>query len=137
MTRSGRPQNFRPFRAPRAPVTEMRLPSRRGDPAARGLGHRHRVLAEKFKRAHPFCRMCEQEGRNGVPAEIADHILPRAEYPHLALEWSNLQGLCRHHDGVKQAMEVYARAEGCVEELLGWCSSLESRPLRFRPAATT
>lgn len=104
----------------------MAGPKRRG-PSERGLGWRWDKMSLSFRRAHPFCRLCEQEGRDGL-TDIVDHILPRAEYPGLTFEESNLQPLCRRHDGMKQAMEDFARKHGLLERLPLWCSSVENRP---------
>lgn len=48
---------------------------------------RWRGLRAVYLKRHPLC-VC------GKPATHVDHILSRKQAPDLALEWSNLQGLC-------------------------------------------
>ena len=42
---------------------------------------------------HPLCVRCEIEGKL-IGAKVVDHILDLVDAPELALEISNLQGLC-------------------------------------------
>ena len=51
-----------------------------------------------------LCVECRKEGRYEV-AKVVDHIIPRRQRPDLALEPSNLQGLCSFHHGAKRARE--------------------------------
>ncbi|MCR4508918.1 HNH endonuclease [Pseudomonas sp. 32.2.56] len=46
---------------------------------------------------HPLCVDCEAEGLV-VPAVVVDHIKPFKERPDLALDETNMRGLCRPHD---------------------------------------
>ena len=39
------------------------------------------------------CQLCGVRGGNGVAIHV-DHIKPRSKFPHLALEFSNMQVLC-------------------------------------------
>lgn len=45
----------------------------------------------------PLCVDCEAEGEI-KPAIVVDHIKPFKERPDLALDESNMRGLCRLHD---------------------------------------
>ena len=49
---------------------------------------RWRGLRAVYLKRHPLCVHC------GAPAAHVDHIVSRQVAPALALEWSNLQGLC-------------------------------------------
>lgn len=109
------------------PAREKRPPNRE-----RGLTDKWARMSIRFRRQNPFCRFCAQEGRDELTA-VVDHILPRREYPELTYVWSNCQGLCRHHDGVKQALEIYARERGLLDQLPLWCEDPMKRPERFRP----
>ncbi len=86
-----------------------------------------------FRRTNPYCRFCEQEGRDSL-ADVTDHILPAHEYPHLRYVWDNLQSLCSfHHDNLKQKLELYARKNGLLDKLVEWSADPESRPVHLRP----
>ena len=131
---SGRPPRFSPWRPPKAPVV-LRMEERgkyRSSPRVRGLDVKWDRLSIAFRRRHPFCRMCQQEGRDSLGARV-DHILPRREFPDLTYSWRNLQSLCVHHDNLKSKLEYYARETGQVEKLALWCESVEARPRQFRP----
>lgn len=49
-----------------------------------------------------LCAECLKQGRV-TPTNQIDHIKPRKEYPELAWDESNLQGLCREHHRSKTA----------------------------------
>lgn len=51
-------------------------------------------LREAYKLANPLCHDCEARGRV-TPACHVHHVKRREDRPDLALEWSNLMGLCR------------------------------------------
>lgn len=51
-------------------------------------------------RAEPNCRACAAEGVERK-AEIVDHIVTIRDAPHLRLEPTNLQPLCRAHHNAK------------------------------------
>lgn len=60
--------------------------------------------------AEPLCRMCAAVGRI-TAAEVADHVVPHRDNPHLFWHGA-LQSLCkRHHDGAKQREEAAAARE--------------------------
>ncbi|WP_314407369.1 HNH endonuclease [Pseudomonas kuykendallii] len=46
---------------------------------------------------NPLCVDCEADGVI-EPAKVVDHIKPFKEHPELALDESNMRGLCRAHD---------------------------------------
>jgi 5-methylcytosine-specific restriction endonuclease McrA len=56
-------------------------------------GVRWRSTRALFLKEHPLCARCLDHKRL-KPAEHVHHLLERKDYPALAFEWSNLQGLC-------------------------------------------
>lgn len=58
--------------------------------------------------AEPFCRTCEQEGRQ-VKATFVDHIEPPRGDEVSFFGRSNWQSLCREHSNIKTAHEIAAR----------------------------
>lgn len=66
-------------------------PPRERDPFLDSTAWRN--LRDAFVAAHPHCQKCFPEKL--VPVADVDHILPRKTHPDLALEWSNLQSLCK------------------------------------------
>ncbi len=54
--------------------------------------------------AEPLCRRCQQEGRVAEADEV-DHIVPVKLAPHLRLDPSNLQSLCKPHHSRKTQAE--------------------------------
>ena len=128
---SGRPPRFRVKLPQQAIAVRPNSREFRTSPRTRGLDSAWDRTSIAYRRRHPFCRFCDQEGKDSLVDRV-DHILPRREYPHLKFEWSNLQGLCTHHDNLKQAMEVHARATGQLEQLPFWCEAIENRPAQFR-----
>lgn len=127
---SGKIPRFRFDRAP--PAIDPRREFLRPAAYERGLDERWRRLSIRFRKQNPFCRMCEQVGNDAELVAVVDHILPRREHPELTYVWKNLQGLCRHHDNLKQAMEAYARKHGLVEKLPDWCADPAQRPAQFK-----
>lgn len=105
----------------------------RDAPAKRGYDHIWSALSTRFRRKNPFCRFCDQEGRDAVPADVVDHIVPVTDGPNLRLTWSNLQSLCSvHHNGVKRRLEEIARKHDAIDRLPEWCANPGSRPKRMR-----
>lgn len=51
------------------------------------------------------CQCCGNSWTVGNPLQV-DHIKPRALYPHLALELSNLQVLCRECNMGKSTVDL-------------------------------
>ncbi len=59
-------------------------------------GRPWRRLREQVLREEPCCRYC------GVrPSTVVDHVLPLAQFPHLAHRRDNLAGSCRWCNGSK------------------------------------
>ncbi len=63
----------------------------------------HRQVWKRLRAAKlnddPLCVLCQEQGRTVVATEV-DHIIDRKERPDLALDWDNLQGLCKScHSG--------------------------------------
>lgn len=59
---------------------------------------------------HPYCVMCEAEGKQ-VLASVVDHIIPHRGDNELFWDSSNWAALCvPHHSGDKQSMEARTRA---------------------------
>lgn len=94
----------------------------------RGYDAKWTRLSVAQRRKHPFCRFCEQEGRETVIAEDVDHIIP-LEDGGARLDPANLQSLCkRHHYGLKARLQDYARRMGLIEQLPDWCADPTMRP---------
>lgn len=137
MAKDGLPPRFKPScPAPRFKPIEEKVTNAgrfRVSPRKRGYDDRWDRLARMHKKNFPYCRFCEQEGRDGLAA-VTDHIKPAHEFPDLRYTWKNLQSLCAwHHDVTKQKLELYARANGLLEQLPEWCADPQSRPEHLRP----
>ncbi|CDX26762.1 hypothetical protein MPL3356_60541 [Mesorhizobium plurifarium] len=135
MVKSTLPPRFKFSSAPRFKAIEVKTNTGRHriSPRKRGYDARWDRLAMAFRRANPYCRFCEQEGRDGL-ADVTDHILPAHEYPDLRYVWSNFQSLCSfHHDNLKQKLEHYARKNGLLDKLAEWSADPDSRPVHLRP----
>jgi len=66
----------------------------RGSAAARGYGHRWRVVrAVVMKRDRHLCQLCHRDGIVKV-ADDVHHIKPATEFPELFFVQSNLIALC-------------------------------------------
>jgi 5-methylcytosine-specific restriction endonuclease McrA len=60
-----------------------------------------RKLRAEVLRDYPLCEKCREDGIY-VPAVDVDHIKPRKKRPDLALERSNLRGLCKScHNAIR------------------------------------
>jgi len=57
---------------------------------------RWRRIARLQLRLEPWCAMCASEGHPGVPANVADHIIPHRGDENL-FWYGKLQSLCFHH----------------------------------------
>jgi 5-methylcytosine-specific restriction enzyme A len=62
-----------------------------------------RKLRAAFLAENPLCLRCAAEGREGVPATVAHHVVERLDDPDRALDWDNLEALCaschtNHHN---------------------------------------
>jgi 5-methylcytosine-specific restriction endonuclease McrA len=58
-----------------------------------------RRLRAAFLAAHPLCADCRRQGRVTAASEV-HHVKERRDHPDLALDWANLEALCRPcHNG--------------------------------------
>ncbi len=79
-------------------------------------GRRWAKARAQFLGQHPWCVMCEQEGRQRR-ANVVDHITPHEGDPVLFWDVNNWQPLCKtHHDAAKQAQEKTGHIRGCDED---------------------
>ncbi|BCH33185.1 hypothetical protein MesoLjLc_51150 [Mesorhizobium sp. L-8-10] len=104
----------------------------RGSAHQRGYDHAWNKLSIAFRKRHPFCLWCAQQGRDSLTA-LVDHMIPVVDRPDLRLNWKNLLPLCEPCHGRKFPMEVYARENGLLDDLPTWCLEPKSRPRQFRP----
>ncbi len=75
-----------------------------------------RELRRQFLTEHPFCVMCEDEGRVTLAIEL-DHIQKHNGDPVLFYDINNLQGLCFwHHRSFKSQMERSGSVRGCTAD---------------------
>lgn len=125
-----RPGNFRPWEPASAPKANI-ADRFRGSARSRGYDARWDRLSLAFRRANPFCAEAVRCGFDDVMAEVVDHILPAADFPHLRLEWSNLQSASRIFHGRKTALEEHARQTGQLMLLPMWMARPETRPPQF------
>lgn len=52
-----------------------------------------RSLRLAYIQQHPLCEDCLEQG-TFTPSEHVHHVIDRKKAPELALEWTNLRGLC-------------------------------------------
>ena len=103
--------------------------------ASRGYDNLWRRTSERYRQRHPFCAFCAQEGRQRL-ADAVDHKIPIDDGGD-RLKVANLQSIClSHHNGLKRAMEVYAREVGQIYLLPIWCDDPSERPARFSSVLT-
>ncbi|WP_077616919.1 HNH endonuclease signature motif containing protein [Caenibacillus caldisaponilyticus] len=76
----------------------------RGNSAQRGYDARWRKARLMFLREHPFCVICEQEGRL-TPATVVDHIVPHKGNYELFWDVRKWQPLCKQCHDRKTAKE--------------------------------
>lgn len=62
-----------------------------------------RDTRKHFLSVNPLCKVCQEQGKV-VEATVVDHIHPRTQGGD-SFNWSNLQGLCKHHNAVKTALD--------------------------------
>ena len=71
-----------------------------------------RNLRAVFIANNPLCEFCRERGVFKA-ADVVDHIEPVKQAPEKALDWDNLQSLCKFcHDSVKARIEN-GKAVGC------------------------
>lgn len=116
------------FRPKQFPKVGGQRTSNAGRPDRANYDHVWEKLSLSHRRRNPFCRFCEQQGFECTPADDVDHIIP-IEDGGAKLDRNNLQSLCRkHHNGLKERLQRYARKHGCIEMLPKWCADPDSRP---------
>lgn len=82
----------------------------------RGYTRRWEKARETFLTQHPFCKMCEEQGRV-TAATVVDHVVPHKGDQRLFWDTANWQALCKpHHDRTKQRMEKLGVVIGCDED---------------------
>ena len=59
----------------------------------RGYGNDWRKLSERYRKSHPLCERCTEQGRTRA-ADHVHHIIPIRVAPELRLERSNLMAVC-------------------------------------------
>jgi 5-methylcytosine-specific restriction endonuclease McrA len=119
-----------------AAAPKLTLDHRRGTAHQRGYGRAWQRISIRYRRLHPFCEWCLQEGREALTA-LVDHMIPVVDRPELLLEWENLFALCPICHGRKFSLELYARNHGLIDHLPAWCKDPTQRPARFGPAVRT
>ena len=72
--------------------------------AERGYGRAWQKASKRFLQAHPFCVICEREGRF-TKAMVVDHTIPHRGDRELFWNQENWQPLCKHHHDVKTRNE--------------------------------
>ena len=78
-----------------------KYPDQRPSSSDRGYGAEWRKVRDAFLAKHPYCRICEDEGKQERATDV-DHIVPRRKGG--TDEPSNLQSLCKHHHSTKTAI---------------------------------
>ena len=134
MTKPGFPPRFKILTAPMAVSIQKinKSGNYRGSPRDRGYDAKWDRLSVAYRRKHPVCAWCEQQGRDTV-VDLVDHMIPVVDRPDLKYSWANLWALCSFHHGRKAAMEIYARDQGLLDMLPVWCREPSKRPAQFRP----
>ena len=94
------------WRAPDIAAQKRAWDRTRPSASQRGYTVEWRWRSKAFIAAHPFCKMCEDEGRL-TAAQVVDHIIPHRG--DMKLFWDiekNWQPLCAtHHNSTKQRAE--------------------------------
>lgn len=76
----------------------------RGSSTQRLYGYRWQQASARFKRDHPFCKPCQNEGRITRTFAV-DHIIPHRGNPQLFWDQSNWQPICESHHNSKARTE--------------------------------
>jgi len=78
----------------------------RGSARARGYGAKWRRESRRYKRDHPWCVMCKDEGMIRQVYAV-DHIIPHKGDSRLMWDQENWQSLCQeHHNRTKKNIET-------------------------------
>lgn len=75
-------------------------------------GRRWRKLRARFLATKPLCKMCADIGMVELAIDV-DHITPHKGNVQLFWDWSNLQGLCKHHHQSTKARIERSGEFGC------------------------
>lgn len=123
------------FRAGAHRTAIKRIEPKRSSPRARGYDSRWDAYSERYRKAHPFCRFCEERGLLTLIVEgntgVVDHKRPIVDGGAM---WdpANHMPLCHAcHNGLKRRLEDHARSTGQLDQIARWCDDPESRP-KFR-----
>ena len=74
---------------------------------------RWRKSAKSYLAEHPFCALCERQGRDTL-AVLVDHINPHEENYDLFWDRDNWQGLCAScHSGIKRLADNHGYSPAC------------------------
>lgn len=95
------------FKLPGQTTTEERRPNAH----QRGYTRQWNKRSTAFLKANPLCVMCEAAGRDGVPAEHTDHIIPFKGDLDLRDDPGNWQALCAECHGKKTKAEQDAEQD--------------------------
>lgn len=135
MSKRGLPPRFRVNRiAPTAVAAHkaQKTGRFRGSPRERGYDAKWDRISIEFRKRHPFCLFCSQQGRDTL-VDLVDHVLPVVDRPDLRHDWNNLIQLCVHCHGLKARLENEARTLGDINLLKVWVYNPDSRPEGLRP----
>lgn len=77
--------------------------ARRLNAHQRGYTRRWNAISKRYRALNPFCVTCAAAGRDGVPAEHVDHIVPHRGNRDLFLDPANWQSLCASCHATKTA----------------------------------
>ena len=104
-----RPMIMTPARA-RVAVSPLAATVRRGTTVERGYDQAWKRVRADHLRLEPLCRHCRREKPPRLtPAREVDHIVDIIDAPHLRLEHSNLQSLCKPHHSRKTRLTMNER----------------------------
>ncbi len=98
--------------------------ARRGTAHQRGYGVAHQKWRRIVLSEDPVCHWPTDEHLCLEVATVADHIKPRAVYPHLALDPRNGQGLCREHHFAKTTEEADGQYRNTRDRMPQWAATL-------------
>ena len=129
MARMDRPPRFKPAMAPKAIKKQLtKTGGYRGTPQERGYDAKWNRLSIAYRKKHPMCLLCEQNGLTTL-TDLVDHMIPVVDRPDLIHAWDNLCALCRPCHGRKAVFERKARELQCVEMLPKWVKDPATRPM--------
>ena len=59
-----------------------------------------REFSDNYRKLHPFCVMCLDEGVYNSKHIHVDHIVPLEKAPDRKYDLENVRSVCRHHHGI-------------------------------------